>query len=198
MKQPSGFEKGENLVRKLKKGIYGLKQAAKLWNDESHKVLTEIGFARSENDVCLYSKLESDGWCHLLVYVDDMTLTAKSLDTIERMKTKIASKIEIQDLGDMKYYLGMEVTRDDNGIFHLCQSNYIRKMINSSEWQTQRFRMFQWILATWEEEKTTMRDYCSQTLSTGNWLAAYSMLHVSVCTVHCTRPDIASSISILS
>lgn len=94
-----------------------------------HKVLTDIGFVRSENDVCLYSKQESDGWCRLLVYVDDMTLTAKSLDTIERMKSKIASKFEIQDLGDMKYYL--EVTRDDGGIFHLCQSNYIRKMINN-------------------------------------------------------------------
>lgn len=56
MKQPLGFETNnqKNLVCKLKKGIFGLKQAAKLWIDEIHKALINIGFQRSKNELLVH------------------------------------------------------------------------------------------------------------------------------------------------
>lgn len=80
MRQPPGFEmkNQENLVCKLKRGIYGLKQATKLWNDKVHKALVDIGFQQSKNDNCLYTKPKGNGWCYLMIYVDNIIIAANS------------------------------------------------------------------------------------------------------------------------
>jgi transposase InsO family protein len=60
MKQPEGFvDAKEELVCKLNKSIYGLKQAAKVWNEKLHGALTKLGFKQSTSDPCLYSKIKS-------------------------------------------------------------------------------------------------------------------------------------------
>lgn len=55
LRQPPGFEKGEQ-VCKLKKSLYGLKQAARVWNEVLHKVLIECGCNQSTDDPCLYTR----------------------------------------------------------------------------------------------------------------------------------------------
>jgi hypothetical protein len=60
MKQPEGFvDAKEELVCKLNKSIYGLKQAAKVWNEKLYGALTKLGFKQSTSDPCLYSKIKS-------------------------------------------------------------------------------------------------------------------------------------------
>lgn len=81
MKQPPGFEvKGrENQVCLLKRSLYGLKQAPKSWNDAINETLITFGFKRCSSDNCLYIKQYDDGnWCLLLIYVDDILVTATS------------------------------------------------------------------------------------------------------------------------
>lgn len=68
LRQPPGFEKG-NQVCKLKKSLYGLKQAAKVWNEALHEVLMECGCSQSSDDPCLYSLTDV---CHILIHVDDL------------------------------------------------------------------------------------------------------------------------------
>lgn len=130
MRQPPGYEDESkpNLVCHLKKSLYGLKQAARSWNEEIKEILIEIGFHQSNADACLFSKRESDGWVYLLIYVDDMVVAAKSTSSIDRMKTAIQRRVDIKDLGDIQHYLGMEVTKDRNGVYHLCQSTYINQV----------------------------------------------------------------------
>lgn len=75
MEQPNGFvEPGkEKLVCKLEKSLYGLKQAAKVWNETINGILKELGFKQSYTDPCLYVKVFRNGVrIYLLIYVDDM------------------------------------------------------------------------------------------------------------------------------
>ena len=56
MKQPEVFssEEGEHLVCKLKKSIYGLKQASRQWYYKFHGVITSFGFIENPMDQCIY------------------------------------------------------------------------------------------------------------------------------------------------
>ena len=56
MKQPEGFSsrEGEHLVYKLKKSIYGLKQASCQWYYKLHGVITSFGFIENPMDQCIY------------------------------------------------------------------------------------------------------------------------------------------------
>ena len=59
MKQPEGFSsrEGEHLVCKLKKSIYGLKQASRQWYYKFHGVITSFGFIENPMDQCIYQKV---------------------------------------------------------------------------------------------------------------------------------------------
>jgi hypothetical protein len=76
MKQPEGFEKkgnnGIELVCKLKKSLYGLKQAARNWNEYLNKWLINHGFTRSQVDPCLYTYSKDNIYLALAIYVDDI------------------------------------------------------------------------------------------------------------------------------
>ena len=79
MKQPEGYVvKGkENLVCKLKKSIYGLKQSPRCWNSVLDQFLKKIGFVQATSDPCLY--IASEGELFLIaVYVDDIVLAGSS------------------------------------------------------------------------------------------------------------------------
>ena len=75
MQQPQGYEvKGkENLVCRLKKSWYGLKQALRQWYSKFDGFMTEQGYNRCHSDHCVYFKrLENGSYIILLLYVDDM------------------------------------------------------------------------------------------------------------------------------
>ena len=55
MEPPEGSNIPTNMVCKLNKSIYGLKQAARSWNETVNNVLSELKFVRSEYDHCLYT-----------------------------------------------------------------------------------------------------------------------------------------------
>lgn len=52
--QPEGFEKGNELVCRLNKSLYGLKQSSRVWNLRFHVFIEKLGFKRSSSDKCLY------------------------------------------------------------------------------------------------------------------------------------------------
>jgi len=59
----------------LNKSLYGLKQSSKCWNNKINDFLLSLGFKRSNNDYCLYSKVHETEMIYLLLYVDDIILT---------------------------------------------------------------------------------------------------------------------------
>jgi hypothetical protein len=114
MKQPEGYAvKGKKeLVCKLKKSLYGLKQSPRMWYQKFDTYMLGLGFTRSKEDHCVYSKLIGDHLIYLFLYVDDMLLIGNNKEIIQDVKTQLSSKFNMKDLGASNFILGMEIKRD--------------------------------------------------------------------------------------
>ena len=88
MSQPTGLEEvgKENMVCKLQKSIYGLKQASRQWYIKFDKVVTANGFKENIVDQCIYMKVSGSKYIFLVLYVDDILLASN--DTSLLVKTK--------------------------------------------------------------------------------------------------------------
>lgn len=116
MKPPLGYEKAQShQVCKLKRSLYGLRQASRQSNRALSKFLPGLGFGRSKEDYSVFIR-ELDGeFSVILVYVDDMVLTGTSQEQINSIKQALDKAFTIKDLGDLKYFIGIEVIRTDPG-----------------------------------------------------------------------------------
>jgi hypothetical protein len=95
-------------VCRLKKALYGLKQAPMTWYGRIDNFLTSLGFIKSKADFNLYYNIGNDDQVILLLHVDDLFLTGNE-KLITDCKKKLASEFEMRDLGQMHYFLGLEV-----------------------------------------------------------------------------------------
>ena len=124
MKLPPGLQpEFSNQVCRLQKSLYGLRQASRQWFSKLSNALVSIGFKHSEYDHSLFTKSHNGSFTALLVYVDDVILTGNSLSSIDFVKKFLHDTFKVKDLGDLKYFLGLEVSRSRKGI-HLCQRKY--------------------------------------------------------------------------
>lgn len=132
--QPQGFiVKGqESKVYKLKKALYGLRQAPRAWNLKLNRILVRgLKFHRCLKEPSLYRKEVCNNILLVVVYVDDLLVTGSSLELIEGFKQEMATKFEMSDLGMLTYYLGIEVCQGENGIT-LKQNRYALKILEET------------------------------------------------------------------
>ncbi|KAH9754532.1 Integrase catalytic domain-containing protein [Citrus sinensis] len=133
MIQPCGFRVAgkENHVCRLIKYLFGLKQSPRQWYKRFDQFIQGQKITRSEHDHCVYfRRLLDEAFIYLLLYVDDMLITSKNRDEIERLKKQLASEFEMKDLGDAQRILGMEIRRDKkNGSVWLTQESYLKKVL---------------------------------------------------------------------
>jgi hypothetical protein len=112
----------------LLKALYGLKQSPCLWYQAINAFLLSLGLKQSSADPNLYVK---DGVL-LLLYVDDILIVNTSDDSPSSSANQVImalkTKYKISDLGKARYFLGLEINRDENGI-SLSQESYIDTMI---------------------------------------------------------------------
>ena len=111
MEQPKGYVHRDfpNNVCRLKKALYGLKQTPRAWTDRMSKFLQSIGFQISKVDHSLYVKKIGCGLVIIVIYVDDLILTGSNSDKIVHVKKVIGAEFDVKDLGELKYFLGIEV-----------------------------------------------------------------------------------------
>jgi hypothetical protein len=123
MIQPPGYEQGgPDIACHLKKAIYGLRQAPRTWHTKLTKELTKLGFRTSIADAGLFIHEEGNKKTYLLIYVDNILVASKNMEEVQHMKQIMGSIFDIRDLGEAKYFLGMEKTRDrTNGTIKLSQ-----------------------------------------------------------------------------
>nr|CAD1834520.1 unnamed protein product [Ananas comosus var. bracteatus] len=93
------FEK-KRFICKLKKSLYGLKQASRQWYRKFDTFMLSRGFQRSKYDHCVYLKFFKDGtFVVLVLYVDDMLIVCKDKLKINELKDELSKAFEIKDLG---------------------------------------------------------------------------------------------------
>jgi hypothetical protein len=132
MKQLEGFVvKGKKeLVRKLKKSLYGLKQSPRMWYQKFDTYILGLGFVRSRDDHCVHSKQASNHFIYVVLYVDDMLLIGNNMDVIKEVKSQLSSKFDMKDLGAANFILGMEIKRDHaNRKLWLNQRKYVETIL---------------------------------------------------------------------
>ena len=135
--QPEGFiiEGQEHKVYKLKKALYGLRQAPRTWNIKLNQILRRLKFVRCSKEPSLYRREENGELLVVVVYVDDLLVTGSSLELILNFKRGMANQFEMSDLGLLTYYLGIEVHQRSDGIT-LVQDRYARKILEDTGMNT--------------------------------------------------------------
>jgi hypothetical protein len=131
MELPEGFtQEGEHLVCKLHKSLYGLKQFPKAWNQKLDVFLKRIEFVRSDADFSVYVTQVKDVKFFIVVYIDDLILVCNKKDKLLQMKEELSQKFEMKDLGDLHFFLGMEVERDRAQRFlYINQIGYLKEIL---------------------------------------------------------------------
>jgi len=127
MEQPEGFHQGsDDDVLRLRKGLYGLRQAPRVWHKKLDSVLQELGFAKVRCDHSIWVYQRSDVRVIVPVFVDDITLASKSKEAINHVKEELKKRFKLRDLGPTTFLLGVGIERDRaKRIIHLSQRQYI-------------------------------------------------------------------------
>lgn len=112
-----------NLVCKLKKSLYGLKQSSRQWFAQLSSFLLSQGYLQSSSDNYLFFKHHHTSFTALLVYVDDLIVAGNDPTEIHAITQSLNHKFKVRDLGNLKYFLGLEIARLQLGI-HICQRKY--------------------------------------------------------------------------
>jgi hypothetical protein len=129
--QPSGFENSSSpdFVCLLHKSLYGLKQAPRAWFQHFATFIQTIGFIPSKSDTSLFIFKSTDHTAYLLLYVDDIILTASSSTFLHQIISSLHSEFSMTDLGPFHHFLGINVTRSTNSLF-LSQRQYILDLLS--------------------------------------------------------------------
>ncbi|RVW71750.1 Retrovirus-related Pol polyprotein from transposon TNT 1-94 [Vitis vinifera] len=100
-------------VCRLKKSLYGLKQALRQWYKKLDSFMVEHGYDRTASDHCVFVKKFSDGEVIIfLLYVDDMLIIGRDIGKIDKLKKELSKSFEMKDLGPAIQILGIKISRD--------------------------------------------------------------------------------------
>ncbi|KAL1916637.1 uncharacterized protein VTP21DRAFT_5341, partial [Calcarisporiella thermophila] len=134
IRQPPEFEQGD-LVCRLKRSLYGLKQAAHEWQREIKQRLISIGLNPTRADEGIYVLKEGHDVVIVTLYVDDLIITANTEKLIAWFKGELEKAYKIRDLGEVSLYLGLNVTYDSKEkLLQISQSHFAQEIL-------ERYRM---------------------------------------------------------
>ena len=123
-----GIPNPHNKVCKLKKSLYGLKQASRQWFQKLAAFLNSRDYQQSKNDPSLFLKQSASDITILAVYVDDILLTGSNSTEIDSIKRHLDDEFTIKDLGILHYFLGMEASYVSEGII-LTQHKFTKELL---------------------------------------------------------------------
>ncbi|KAL2887454.1 Retrovirus-related Pol polyprotein from transposon TNT 1-94 [Ceratocystis lukuohia] len=177
---------------KLNKALYGLRQASYAWRNKIVACLSRLGLIPCAEDECIM--VDPNGGTMILIYVDDIAVAGSSESKINDLIAGIARTIGIKDMGELRSFLGMEITRNrEKRKMWLTQTKYIEKMAIELDMAANRSRPIGAPISSWEtlepkrpEEKAADKGAYQSLIGT--------LMYPSVM----TRPDISFATSYLS
>ncbi|SGY55118.1 BQ5605_C006g03971 [Microbotryum silenes-dioicae] len=180
-------------VLRLRRSIYGLKQAGQIWNRHIDASLRDLGYTATGTNHCIYSRLDDRQRPHYIaLYVDDLLMISLDLAEIERVISGLEQRYGVKRLGPAEYILGIQIRRLDDGSIALSQERYIMEVLARFHFDT-----------TTRSTTVPMTPGLSLTAIPGqgteqikSWYlqAIGSLLYISLG----TRPDIAFAVSYLA
>ena len=188
MQMPKGIPNPENKVCRLKKSLYGLKQASRQWFSKLKDTLISLGYTQSKNDYFLFLNKSSTKLTIIAVYVDDILITGSDLEEIQHVKECLNTKFEIKDLVQLHYFLGLEVTQTPQGVL-LSRQKFTRELLRDCGLILKR------------QTSTPLPVNCKLTPDEGNLLedpTIYRALIGKLNFLTNTRPDLSFTVQTLS
>ena len=176
-----------DMVCKLHKSIYGLKQSPRAWYAKLSLVLENVGFRRSNVDSSLFIRIGSTGKLVVLIYVDDLIVTGDNLSEIHSLKQYLRNKFALKDLGLLKYFLGIEMARSSKGLF-LNQRKYVLDLLQEAKMSAckpARTPLDTNLKLDIQEEPLTNLSYYQRMVG--------KLIYLTI-----TRPDISYAVSLVS
>ncbi|KAJ9566253.1 LOW QUALITY PROTEIN: hypothetical protein OSB04_002219 [Centaurea solstitialis] len=130
MHQPPGYIDSAfpDHVCRLRKALYGLKQAPCAWYHQFAVYLSFLGFLRSKTGTSLFMYHRGSDTIYLLLYVDDIILTASSPTLISMVICQLSSEFPMSDLGSLSFFLGIAASRSKSKLF-LSQSAFAQEIL---------------------------------------------------------------------
>jgi Reverse transcriptase (RNA-dependent DNA polymerase) len=190
MTLPPGYKSTSDpsSVCKLKKAIYGLKQSPRAWYARLSFSLLKINFIKSTTDSTMFVKHSQKSTTIILVYVDDIIVTGNDNEEIKRVKEYLKREFDIKDLGQLSYFLGIEIAHSSKGLF-LSQRKYVLNLLK----ETGKVGA--------KPASTPMETNIKLGLENGEPLTdigQYQRLVGKLIYLTVTRPDIAYAVSVVS
>lgn len=130
MVQPPSFvsQSHPTHVCKLRQTLYGLKQAPRAWYNELKSYFLPLRFKSLFSDTFLFVLRNTHGLIYLLVYVDDIIITGSNSSFLSTFISQFSSRFSLKDLGNLSYFLGVEVLPHPQGLF-LSQHKYLQDLL---------------------------------------------------------------------
>nr|GEW50994.1 putative ribonuclease H-like domain-containing protein [Tanacetum cinerariifolium] len=135
--QPPGFEDLHfpNKVYKVEKALYGLHQAPRAWYETLSTYLLENGFRRRIIDKTLFIKKDEGDLLLVQVYVDDIIFGSTKKSLCIEFKGLMHKKFQISSMGELTFFLGLQVMQRDDGIF-ISQDKYVADILKKFDFSS--------------------------------------------------------------
>lgn len=115
---------------KLHKFLYGVKQAARCWNEKFTKFLRDYDLMPSEADKCIFTGVNDDVKIYLALFVDNGLIASKSRTALDSIIEALANSFEITR-GDSSAFVGLQIERDRVGkVMRIHQRAYAKNIID--------------------------------------------------------------------
>nr|GEZ10812.1 retrovirus-related Pol polyprotein from transposon TNT 1-94 [Tanacetum cinerariifolium] len=105
------------LVYHLKKALYGIKQAPRAWYDTLSRFLLNNKFSKGAVDPTLFTRKTGKHILFVQIYVDDIIFASNDPKACDIFSNKMSSKFQMSMMGEMSFFLGLQVSQNPRGIF---------------------------------------------------------------------------------
>ncbi|GJU97123.1 retrovirus-related pol polyprotein from transposon TNT 1-94 [Tanacetum coccineum] len=132
--QPDGFVDPDHpeKVYRLRKALYGLKQAPRAWYDELSNFLISKGFTKGTIDPTLFTIKYGEDILLVQIYVDDIIFGSTNPKFSKRFEKLMHSRFEMSLMGEMKFFLGLQIHQSQRGIF-INQAKYALEILKKHD-----------------------------------------------------------------
>ncbi|XXG73025.1 hypothetical protein AAC387_Pa07g2007 [Persea americana] len=199
MVQPDGFvaEGREHMLCKLKKSIYGLKQASRSWNIHFDQAIKSYGFEQNPDESCVYKRCNGNELIFLVLYVDDILLIGNDVGVLSSVKVWLSSQFDMKDLGEASHILGIKLLQDrKQRMLGLSQAVHIDAIIARFSMLDSKkgFLPFRHGITLYKDQRPKTPDEIEKMKEVPYALAVGSLMYAMLC----TGPDICFSTGMVS